>query len=697
MKRLLPRASCSLLFVAVLHAQSSPADGAFRDAVDTTPTETPVTIGPLEVNDSALGRSGLASTQLTLASSPLADTQTLSDEFAGFHIATSGAHSFNDTISLRGLSNTPIFGAPAVAVYLDEIPLLGAATLPDALGGLGGASLLRGPAESGKFGYAGPAGVLQLHSPAALLFNASSTASTSRAGSVTAIFGDHALRTGVASAGFAARKQTSLFVALSARSRDGYVFNRTPGQDLDHQDNRSGLLRVETRPFTPLTLALTVHATRSRDGEQPLVPLDGPLFEVERANAGFTEHDALNAGLNATIDNTHGRLSATASINRWDLGPYRSVLTFGPAELLNDAALSRRNRNLELRFTSPLEDEAGWSAGAFFSHAETDGSFARAIGGFTFEQSSYAITDRPFAAHADVWWRFAQNWKITAGLRAEHNDQTFVRHEQIPTDQIYSLRADDTALLPRIQLTKTIDARTDASLALSVGRKPGGFSAFTGNRDLAAFGPERTRAAEAAVTRSFPDQRLRSTLRAFWYEVSGYQIERSFATGASTDDYLVVNAAHARSAGGEWETSWQATGALSFRADIGASRVTLREFADPYSGVRYDGRRAPYSPAYDLGLAAIGRLPAGFEITLGVNSTGRIDYTEGEDLRYAQRAFTLLNASIGYRAHRWRAELSMRNLTDEGYYSSITPGTEHGTPGAPRTIALTIEIFTPAR
>jgi len=47
---------------------------------------------------------------------------------------------------------------------------------------------------------------------------------------------------------------------------------------------------------------------------------------------------------------------------------------------------------------------------------------------------------------------------------------------------------------------------------------------------------------------------------------------------------------------------------------------------------------------------------------------------------------TLLSAWLGYEQPRWRLAVSGRNLADEGYYSAITPGTFHGTPGAPRTL-----------
>jgi hypothetical protein len=490
---------------------------------------------------------------------------------------------------------------------------------------------------------------------------------------------------------------TSAFATFSAQSREGYIFNHQLGHDVDHQDTRSGLLRVETHPFKPLTLALTIHASRSRDGEQPLVPLDGPFYEIARSAEGFTDHEALNAGLTATFDHARGRLTATVSLNRWTLGPYRSVLAFGPMELVNDVELTRRSENLELRFASSSDSSAGWSATGFAASAETEGSFSRAFSGFTFEQSTYRISDQPLALSLAAWFRFAPRWILTAGLRGERNDQTFVRREQVPGDQIFTLDETDSALLPRAELTREIGAHTIWSVSAGAGRKPGGYSAFTGNRALATFRAERTRGLETSLKRNFPKPRLQTTLRAYAYSISDYQIERSFATGAFTDDYLVVNAPSARSHGAEWETRWQATQALALEASFGLTQITLRDFTDPYSQLRYDGRRAPYAPAQDSRVAARYQLPAGFEVALETTSTGRIYFTEGEDLRYAQRAFTLIHASIAYRARHWRADLAMRNLTDREYYSSITPGTGHGTPGAPKTLALTIELFTAAR
>ncbi len=656
----------------ILHAQSSGLTGI---------NDTPVAVGRMEVTGRSVVQPAGHVSRVAFPRDVSADVAALSDALAGFHIAASGAHSFNDTHALRGLVNTPIFGGPAVAVYLDEMPVLGPAGFPGDQQLFGGASLYRGPAASGNFGYAGSAGVLVLHSPLATkpVFSAGLTA------------GDHGLRAGMLGFDWVSDTGASVAGRFSAMEREGYLYNRHSGTEIDQRENLAALLRIKTRPFPRLSMAMTFHATRARDGEQPLSSLDGPLRTVERTHEGFTEHEALNAAWSGTWETQRGHLSGTVALNHWDLGPYRSVLSFGSMELINDAEIRQRNRSVELRYVSREYATAGWTLTALAARAETTGGFTRAMGGFVLEESRYKTVDKPVTLSVGAWWRPVPRWTVSAGVRGERNERSFDRVEIVPAEAMLALAADDTAFLPRAELSHDIDSRTRWTLSASVGRKPGGFSAFTGSPALAAFGAERNRALETSIERGFPATRLTATLSAYTYFISGYQIERSFSTGASTDDYLVVNAPKARSIGGEAGVVWLATDALTLRADLGGGRIVLRSFTDPFSGTNYSGRRAPYAPAYDATLSAICRMPRGFEAMLAVNSAGRVYFTEGEEARFSQASVTRVNASIGWRSGGWCARLLVRNLTDRDYYSAIAPGTGHGTPGAPRTVMMTIE------
>jgi iron complex outermembrane receptor protein len=65
--------------------------------------------------------------------------------------------------------------------------------------------------------------------------------------------------------------------------------------------------------------------------------------------------------------------------------------------------------------------------------------------------------------------------------------------------------------------------------------------------------------------------------------------------------------------------------------------------------------------------------------------TGKTFYDERETAYLSQDAYTLFNASAGYSFGRADIRIFGRNLGDKAYYSAITPGVGHATPGAPGT------------
>jgi len=168
--------------------------------------------------------------------------------------------------------------------------------------------------------------------------------------------------------------------------------------------------------------------------------------------------------------------------------------------------------------------------------------------------------------------------------------------------------------------------------------------------------------------------------------VRGYQIERSFAVPTtSTDEYLVVNANRAQVLGLELEFSWRPRPGLTLRAVAGLTDATLEDFTDPFTHVNYSGNRAPFAPSGNAALQIEHHPARGFFCGAGLTWTGRTHYDEQETAVLSQPAYSLLDAHAGYAFAHGDIRLFGRNLTDEAYYSSITPGVFHGTPGAPAT------------
>jgi iron complex outermembrane receptor protein len=634
-----------------------------------------VRVAPVVVEEKLLTESPATVTRFELASLPQAELTTpkLAARAANFFESTNDARSFNDTFSLRGLTNTPIFGGPAISFYLDDLPLGSPFTFPTELVGFASAELHRGPSQNTIFGRAGSAGVVTLTTP---------EPGTATSGELRASFGNYSARSASASVSSAGGGQADAYVSAGWSARDGYITNTTLGRDIDDKDALSN-----TAEFSLLLTAL-----RARDGVQPLVPLGGPLFTVARSSEGETNLDAYNAALKAAFTTPIGLLSATTSLNHWDLGPYNSVLGFGFAELNNIVGQKQRNWSEEVKLSSGASSAVRWQVGAFFSDGETDGSFTRLFGPFTFEKSVFRIDSRDLAAFGEATFKLSSALSLTAGLRGESSRKEMNRQEFVPTPQVFNLSRKSSALLPKLGFSYNASRETNFFATVGAGYKPGGYSGFTGNRALAAFGPERTHTFEAGVTQSNADKSLAATVRAFYYDITGYQIERSFATSAIADDYLVVNAPEARSLGGELELTWKPVAGLTFAVDFGITQVTLREFRDPYTGTTYNGNRAPYVPNYDLNARIDYQHSSGWFFGVESTTNGRTYYTEAEDLMFGQKSVTLVGAHVGFTAGRLRVRAYGDNLTEEDYYSAITPGTFHGTPGAPLTFGIEASI-----
>jgi outer membrane receptor protein involved in Fe transport len=645
----------------------------------------PVVLDPVVVREVLLTASPATVSRFDLAGEPVAANSLggLAQRAANFFVSANGAHSFNDTFALRGLTNTPIFGAAAVSCYLDDLPLGSAFTFPSDLTGFAAAELHRGPSQNTLYGRAGSAGVITLSTP---------VPGSRPGGEIRGGVADYRATQVGLSVLSAAGGATDVYVNAAYAARAGYVTNTVLHRTIDDQESLSGLARLCFRPAGGGEFTLLVTALRARDGEQPLVPLGGPLFTVARTSEGVTSVNVLNAALTAAFATPAGRLTATTSVTDWDLGPYNSVLDFGFAELNNVVAQRQRNLNEEIKLTSDPRQAVRWQAGTFWSEGRTDGAFARLFGPFTYERSSYRLDAQSLAAYGETTFPLTEALGFTAGLRAEESRLRQHRVEAVPVPHASEARRESTALLPKVAFRYQLNREAFAFAGLGAGFKPGGYSAFTGNAGLAAFNPERTRTFEAGLTWENTGRKLQAVVRVFYYDITGYQIERSFATGAGVDDYLVVNAPHARSLGSEVELTWHAAAGLTCSFDLGVTQVTLREFRDPYTGTDYRGKSAPYVPDYDAALRMDYRSDRGWFGGVALNANGRTYYTEGVDRAFAQPAYALLGAQLGYDRGRYLVRLYARNLTGGHYYSAISPGTGHATPGAPRTIGLETRI-----
>lgn len=379
-----------------------------------------------------------------------------------------------------------------------------------------------------------------------------------------------------------------------------------------------------------------------------------------------------------------GRLTSTTSFTTWKLKPYDNRLVLPPT-LDSKIIQNQRTWNEELRLASDPRAEVAWHAGAWFSDGRTTGDVNRGLvlpfGVVPIEVSSYTLNARTIALFGEATLAPTAGWHLIAGLRAEQTKKDFDRSQRVPSVGRFTAEKSFDAFLPKLSVNYALSADTTASASLSLGTKPGGWSAYTGNASLAAFKAEEATAFETGLDTSFAKKTVTLAARAFVYVIRNYQIERSF----NASDYLVVNAPRARAVGGELEATWRPISEWTLTATLGVTDITLREFTDPFTLKSYAGKRAPYAPDYDAHVSATWHGPAGWFAGAEVAATGKTFYDESENSLFASSAHAVINARAGYDTPRWRVSLFGENLGDENYATLIVPGVRHAAPGAPRT------------
>lgn len=595
----------------------------------------------------------------------------LAGSVPNLHVGSGGAGSFGDTISLRGLTNTPYFSDPAVTVYLDDLPLGNSFTYPVNLAMFSNATVHMGP-QGTAFGRSGEGGVIVLEStPPGLR----------AAGEVRLGAGDYGARS-MLLVGRSARGETAdATVGFWHQELDGFISNTALGIRVDRRNETGGQARIRLQPAEGAEITLQLLGQRSRNGAQPLVPLGGPFFVVNREPEGRTDGDSFGVALKGRFDLPAGILTAVTSYTDWKLNPYESHLVLPPG-IDSRVVQDQSTWNEEISLRSRLESRVDWTAGLWLSRSKTEGDVHRELTGlFPIEGSHFALDSHAMAMFGQASVPASDRVRLTAGLRAERTRRSFDRSETIPTPGRFTDDANFDALLAKLRMDCSLAPGVTAHAMISTGTKPGGFSAYTGNSALAPFDAERVLAFDSGIETERADKSLTFAVSGFAYFIRDYQIERSF----TQTDYLVVNAPRARSVGGEFSADWQPAGGWQVQGGLGVSVVTLREFRDPFSGTDYSGNRAPYAPVCNAHLQVEYRDPSGWFGGIGVVLTGKTTFDESEDPLFTQDAYTVVDARLGFDSARWRLTVYGRNLTDESYYAFIVPGVNHGAPGAPRT------------
>ena len=606
-------------------------------------------------------------------------------------IQDTSLRSFGDIFSLRGVGNTSFFSSPGVVVYLDGRPLGPAFALGEIISAVDRIEIHRGP-QGAIFGRNGPGGVIEMHSK---------DPGSEWAGLVTAEYGSFGRsRVEANYGGPAAGNSVSLGFSGAYSEEDGYFDNPGVPAGYDRRESLSGHATVQWRPDTDWELESGASWSQFRDGAQRLSPLSGSPFSVESDFAGETRIDQNAQFLRILRRTDVGTLSLVSARYDWRLEPNSIDLDLSPIP----GFTSTINQSVEQwshEFTFESSEKTGdWPmlrVGGFYLDSKTDGDALRTFVVNTpfgplpvNQQTVFFLGEESIAAFATYRRAVSDRLSLSVGIRVENTEKLIdrVRSDEFAPPRAVTDGSEFTEVAPSIGLEYAIDESTAVYGRVARGFKPGGFSAFSDDPQIAAFGTESFWSAEIGYRTSRAEDRLRLHVNGFWNEVSDFQVERSF----TLTDYIIVNAPSVYAVGFEVEAIHGITEEISWYAAFGYTRMVFDDYIDPFSGVDYAGNRPPYTPVYTLSAGVEYRARNGFFAAFGVRAAGTTWYDESNSQFFENPAHAVLSARFGLDYGPITVLGFARNLADSRYYSNKVVDLGAGVPGEPRSFGVKIEI-----
>jgi iron complex outermembrane receptor protein len=376
-------------------------------------------------------------------------------------------------------------------------------------------------------------------------------------------------------------------------------------------------------------------------------------FEIDRHFAG--------ANLTAITGWTHFDRNFRMD---FDLSPVAA-----PASELKhrDDALSQ-----EIRLASGTEGALRWLTGVYFSRQWSDLDYATQSPRIWRKTS---INQTNFAAFGQIEYEMLQGLRVSLGSRvewiSEDGDQNLI---QTRGTSSYGKKMETTTFLPRVTVSYDVSDHFVVFGSYARGYMPGGYNYnLATSVDTLTYDPEYSWTGEIGVKTRLLASRLHLGVSAFHTATRDRQILDLVVGGTQK----ISNASRAETYGAEVSSRFLLTPAFSVFATGGLmhAEATSYKLNKNVNGILTEedlsGNRLPMAADYTYSLGA--RYDAGSDGPFGeVSLNGSGPYYFDSDNALRQKAFALVDASLGYRFDRYEISVWTTNLFDKHIYTRMT-------------------------
>lgn len=610
----------------------------------------------------------------------------------------SGSRSFGDVYSVRGLTNTVFFGAPATVIYVDDVPFGETYTYAQDLNFIESIEVLRGPQPTlvGRNAYGG-------------LINIQTSRPTNEVkGGLEVGYGsfDAQEYNGHISGPIIDDKLAFRFGA-QYDSRDGYLTNTTTGLREDDQEHKGFQGGVYLTPGNNWEISLTASYDEYNDGGTRVTPLNRTtgFYTVGSDTPGEQDRSVNTEALRFAYDDGDFQFVSVTSHRGFELDPFTTDLDYSAGLGPNFTTLSQSQElwSQEFRFAGSFDDPAWkWNAGAYGSTSRIKGdglrSFVAAPAApappffLVQETTVHTIDETSLAAFGGISYDVSDDITIHGGGRIDWIERsldrtkdsltipTFPPGAPIPGTSTNTGDDDWTHFTPTLGVDWELSDKQLVYAKTSYAFKPGGFSAYVDAPAFVAYDEETSWASELGLKSEW-NERLVTNVAVFYNDIDNYQVERGLNNGAT--DYAVFNAAEAETYGVEFAMQYEITPTLDFLGSVGYTHARLTEYTDPVTLASLDGVTAPFVPEFDAALALEYHLANGFFARLEHLAVGNTQFDDFNNQLFEQGGYGIFNAVVGLRKDQWSVSVYGSNLGDKEYYTNINPAVFAGAVGTP--------------
>ena len=344
--------------------------------------------------------------------------------------SNSDTRGFGDVVSLRGVSNSIFFSAPAVGLVIDDVPSGSVSSYPSALLNIESFTVKAG-SQSTDYGRNAPGGVIDIKTR---------TPGATHQGNVLLDYGSAKYSALQASFDGPLNDKIGYSASVGLTEHEGYIENTFRKRSAD--DRRSvagrGALYWKAADQLQVRFGLTVENT-SDDAPRLSSLFSRNPFEVASDLNGETKVERLQLSLQAKKTFTWGSLTATTSQQQWDLDPSVTDLDLSPLPLaFSNVKQSEKFWTQEVRVEStPGAQRTQWRAGAFYSDSTVDGNATRVFivppSAFVppnfvqTERSAFSVGQMNLAGYANLDQPVGDKTVLKVGARLERTESDLDR------------------------------------------------------------------------------------------------------------------------------------------------------------------------------------------------------------------------------------------------------------------------------